>query len=151
MKDSEAKARAFALKLLGYRQRSESELRERLLGKGFSQEVTENIIKIFKNSGLIDDRDAAKYFVRVGEQRLLGKRKIAEILFKRGIKPELVEEVIEEFDETESATRSVQKWLRRHSLKDRDSEEKLKEFMLRRGYRMDTIIRIIKKIKEEGK
>lgn len=150
LKDSADKAKSLALKLLGYRQRSEHELRERLKRKGFGPGVIEDIIRELKNSGLIDDREAARSFIRVGKGRLLGKRAIEEILFKRGIRPELIEELIEGFDEIEGAERAARKWLRRHNLDGTDSEEKLKDFMLRRGYNFDTINRVIKKLKEEG-
>lgn len=148
-KDSADKAKTIALKLLGYRQRSEYELRERLKRKGFSPDIIEDTIRELKNSGLIDDREAARSFIRVGEQRFLGKRAIEELLFKRGIRPELIEEVIEDFDEIEGAERAAQKWLRRHRLDSRESEERLKNFLLRRGYSIDTANRVIEKMKEE--
>lgn len=149
LRDSADRAKAFALKLLVYRQRSESELRERLLMKGFSAEVVEKVIGELRNSGFIDDSEAARSFVRIAEQRLLGKKAIERLLFERGISAELIKKVMEDYNEMEVAMKTFQKWLRRHNLDDRDSELRFRNFMLGRGYSTDTINDLIKKIKEE--
>ncbi|MFN3740546.1 MAG: regulatory protein RecX [Thermodesulfovibrionales bacterium] len=150
MRDSQDKAKAFALKLLSYRQRSEAEIRDRLLRKGFSLEIIEDLLKELKASGLIDDKEAAKSFFRVAkESRLLGGRAIKEYLLIRGINPELIDEVTEGLDEMESATMIVKKWLRKQRIDDPVSEERFKKFMLRKGYSMETINSLIKQLKEE--
>ncbi len=148
-RDSQDKAKAFALKLLSYRQRSEYELRDRLSKKGFGPEIIENLLQDLKSSGLIDDKEAAKSFFRVAkESRLLGRRAIKEYLLKRGINPELIDEVTEGLDEMEPAIRIAEKWLRKQRMDDPVSEERFKKFMLRRGYSMETINNLIKQLKE---
>ncbi len=147
-RDSQDKARVFALKLLSYRQRSEYEIRDRLIRKGFSPEVIENLVKDLKASGLIDDKEAAESFFRVAkESRLLGYRAIKEYLIKRGISSEIIDEVTEDFDEREYAIRVAEKWLRKHRINDSASEERFRKFMLRKGYSMETINNLIKQLK----
>lgn len=149
-RDSQDKAKAFALKLLSYRQRSEYEIRDRLLRKGFGPELIENLLNDLRASGLIDDKEAAKSFFRVAkDSRLLGCRAIKEYLLKRGISSELIDEVTEGLDEMDSAMRAAKKWLRRQRIDEPVLEERFKKFMLRKGYSMDTINNLIKQLKEE--
>lgn len=150
LKGSADKARVSALKLLSYRVRSEQEIRERLVGKGFNPEVVETVIKALKGSGLINDKETATSFLRIArETKLLGRRGIRDYLFKRGIPHEIVEEVLEDIDEIDSAIKATQKWLRHNSLDDPQAEARLRQYLMRRGYSSDTINEVIKKYHKE--
>ena len=54
-----AEAKSYALKLLGYRSRSEKEMTERLKKKGFDGTVINSVVKFLKDTGLIKDEALA--------------------------------------------------------------------------------------------
>ncbi|MFA6056323.1 MAG: hypothetical protein WC769_13220, partial [Thermodesulfovibrionales bacterium] len=81
MKDLQNNAKQYALKLLGYRGRSEKELKDRMTGKGFSDTLISSTIDHLKNLGFVNDvslaeslkreATASKFFSRNGARRYL--------------------------------------------------------------------------------
>ncbi|NQS74968.1 MAG: regulatory protein RecX [Peptococcaceae bacterium] len=82
MKSEMDQARLYAYKLMNYRPRSKFELRWRLEGKGYSNEVVENVIKNLVRLGYIDDEGFARYWIekRAGKRGSYGLRQ--ELLSK---------------------------------------------------------------------
>ena len=62
--DEKQKAREDAYRLISYRDRSESELKRRLLDKGHDIRVIESIIPKIKDLGYLDDKRFAEKWVR---------------------------------------------------------------------------------------
>src|SRR3989344_530866 len=75
----------YALKLLGYRARSEQELRQKLADKKYPSEEAEEALAKLTKIGLIDDRKLAENYVRdkLSISRR-GPRRIYFELIKRG-------------------------------------------------------------------
>ncbi len=148
-RDSVDKIKRYALKLLSYRARSEHEIRERLLEKGFNSFDVERIIEDFKASGLINDLEAARSFLRIArDTKLLGIRGIKDFFYRKGISKEIVEEILEGADEIESAIRLIEKIQRTKGINILQDEKRLREYMFRRGYTSDTIDEVLKRLKE---
>jgi len=102
----------YAYKLLGYRGRSEKEMMRRLRMKGFEEPVVESVIIRLKSSGLLDDRKLASSLKRYAEEsRKLSIARTRKFLTERGISRDLVNDVVEDMDEAETARRLVQKRL----------------------------------------
>lgn len=144
-RDSVDKAKALALKLLGYRLRSEAEIRERLLRKGYSIETLNRVIEDLKAFGLINDLEAARSFVRTAESKLHGPRRIRELLLKRGIPADIVEEVVSQRDDMGKATELLKKWLKARSINTPEEMRRFRQYMLRRGYNHETINELLKR------
>ena len=102
----------YAYKLLGYRGRSEKEMRRRLRMKGFEEPVVQNVITRLKSSGLLDDRKLASSLTRYAEEsRRLSAAGTRRFLMERGIPRDLINDVLADMDETETARRLVEKRL----------------------------------------
>ena len=92
------RAKDAALKYLGKTPAAESRVREKLLAKGFAEEVIDEAVSDLSRVGLIDDerfaRDAAKW---MREKETAGARWIETKLVSRGVTRALAARVAEEF------------------------------------------------------
>ena len=87
-----------ALNLLSYRDFSDKKMKERLQLKGADEEQAEQAIAKLQHYGLLDEqRYAARVFEGWLNKRCYGRQHLRAELVKRGIRPELVQEVLERF------------------------------------------------------
>jgi len=95
----------YALKLLGYRARSEQELRQKLADKKYPSEEAEEALAKLTKIGLIDDRKLAENYVRdkLSISRR-GPRRIYFELIKRGVAKEIAESATKGIDKEEELT-----------------------------------------------
>ena len=89
-----------AYRYLSYRPRSEAEIRERLLRRGFGVEEVEKSIGKLKQQNLIDDFAFARFWKdnRLSF-RIKSKRLIAKELRDRRVAPDIVDEITEDIDD----------------------------------------------------
>jgi regulatory protein len=130
-----------ALHFLGYRPRSEAEVRLRLRHRGFDEEAVNAVIKHLKQQSLIDDIAFAQYWK---ENRLSfrpkSKKLIKRELLQKGISPEIAGDVVDDVDDAESAYRIAHK--KAGSLMTLDYDEfrnRLAGFLRWKGYNYDII------------
>jgi regulatory protein len=83
-----------ALRLLGFRARSEAELRQRLERKGYPPPVTDRTLATLMRLNLLDDRDFARGWVASRPGR--GPSRLKQELRAKGIDRALAEEVLAE-------------------------------------------------------
>lgn len=76
--------------------KSEKQLLDKLLQKGFGREASEKAVSRIKENGYIDDVAYCEDFLH---NTLLGRRGIEYKLFLRGIKRETVQSVLEDIDD----------------------------------------------------
>lgn len=150
-----ADAIGYAYRLLKYRDRSESELTERLRKKGFSEDAVKEAVSRLKEKGLINDASLALSLKRSAEDvRLLGSRGVRLFLRHRGIAEEIINDISLE-NEAEEALRAkklVDRKLRTmRNYSDDEIKKKIWRFMVGKGYLFDTIRQVIRqlRIKEE--
>jgi len=91
--DAEA-ARAYTVRLIKFRERSERELRDKLALKGFSPQAVEAAVAHAKRSRLVDDALFARLWVAGRIKRPLGVRRLRWELRRKGIAPSLIEEAL---------------------------------------------------------
>ncbi len=101
-KKAGADVKEAALKLLDYRDRSVSELRQRLIQKSYTEEEVEKAIADLTECGLVDDRRFAQLLVRSSVSLGKGRLLIARRLREKGVDPVLAEEVLNEVMEEEN-------------------------------------------------
>lgn len=148
--------RGYCLKLLSARGRSEKELRQRLALKGFSPRITEDLTDYFKKINLINDREFARGWIESRLNKPLGFKAIIKELRQKGIREEIICELIEQkkasFDEPSAVRELAEKrWSR---LKDSNKpEESLKSqlyaYLIRRGFPSETVCDTVNKILKE--
>jgi regulatory protein len=154
--DSAPDAKKYAFRLLGYRSRSEHELRERLEKKGFSEGTITSTLKHLKENGYIDDHALAlnlKY--QAFNNKLLGHKRAKMFLSSRGLPGEIVTAALQYDEEAESE--KIQKLIDKKlktmgNYLDKKNEKRLWDFLVRKGYSFSTIRRAcqnLKRIREE--
>jgi regulatory protein len=144
--DSRGNALKYAFRLLGYRDRSENEMYERLIRKGFSEKIALDIVDYMKEKGFIDDRRFAEILRKDAvDRRYLGKRGTRHYLINKGIADDIVDDVLGEDDDYLDAAKSfVEKKLRNMKNIDEDAlKRKLWGMLSRRGFSYDTIKKVL--------
>jgi regulatory protein len=146
-KNSRENAVKYALSLLGYRDRSEREIIDKLGRKGFPEKIAKETAAYLKERGFIDDRKFADILKRDAiERKLLGKRGVEYYLAKKGIPSEIAEDVSgSDEDYLDVARKAIAKKLR--TMKDGDEKiikRKLFGMLSRKGFSYDTIYGAIK-------
>ncbi len=127
-----------ALNFLGYRARSEKEIRDRLRRYGHGEETVEEVIYRLKELGYLDDAEFARLVAREKARRY-GPRRVSAELRRSGVDSEITQDAVaEEFagrSELEEA-RSVA--ARRYNRGGSDAEaRRVYGFLMRRGYSTD--------------
>jgi regulatory protein len=156
LRDSEAVAYNRTLKYLGYRPRSTAEVRRYLRDKGFDEQVSDRVTMRLRRAGLLDDPAFAQYWVENRETfRPRGRRLLRQELRRKGIREELVAEVLAEVDEESSAYRAaVGQAVKYARLDDDGFREKMSSFLRRRGFDYEvvreTVSRLLLQRGEEG-
>jgi regulatory protein len=152
LKDSQAEARTYAIRLIGYRSRSRKEMRQRLRQKGFSDAHAENTIRFLERSGLMNDEVLASELFRYStERKSLGRNGVRMFLSKRGIEKPLIDKVLQDHSddmENKSAREFVNRKLRTMKNSPEDVvRRRLGGMLQRRGFSTEIIYKVIHSIK----
>ena len=138
--------REAAFRLLSYRSRSEKELTDRLLRKGFQRSKVDALLAEFREKGLISDRRFAEEWVD-NRMRLnpRSRRLLVMELRAKGIDKETAESVVEErlagIDEAEIAFELLSGRLERFRQdKSIDTKRKINNYLRYRGFGMSDIL-----------
>jgi regulatory protein len=142
-----------AYRYLGYRPRSEAELRERLQRRGFPPEHVDKVIEKLKEQGLLNDESFARFWT---EDRATFRPRSRGLtrseLRKKGIAEETITQVVEEIDEAESAyAAAVSKAHRLQTVDYQEFRKRLVDFLRRRGFSYDIISRTVRRVWQEMK
>jgi regulatory protein len=142
-----------AYRYLGYRPRSEVEIRERLNRRGFPAEHIDTVITKLKEKGLLDDADFARFWKENRESfKPLSRRATSRELKQKGVSEEIISEVVSEIDEGESAYRAAISRVSRLSKLDYEQfRRKLGEYLRYRGFGYSVINQTIKRVWQEIK
>ena len=147
------KALARALVLLGYRPRSESEVRQRLVRARFEPELIDRVVDKLRSECYLDDKEFARFWT---ENRTnfnpRGGRLISLELRQKGVERAAIEEALEEgLDEEAAAFAAARKKLRQVSgLEYREFRKRLGDFLARRGFNYDTSKTVVNRLWQES-
>ncbi len=147
--DSFGNALKYALKILGYRDRSMSEMRQKLTGKGFPKNVVEGTIAYLEEKAFIDDRRLAELLKRDAvERRHFGAQGVRSYLIRRGIAKDIADEMAEsDNDYLGAAMQLAEKKMRSMGRLDSVTiKRRLLGLLARRGFTSDEIRQVLKKI-----
>ena len=144
-----ARAKNNAYSLLRIRPRSEHEIRERLKLKGYNDLIIDDVVEGLKKSRDIDDGKFAKFWV---DSRMhlnpVGDIVLKHELKDKGISDPIIEAALEAkdktYDEYEVAfNMAAERFERLKKLDRRKAGKRIYDFLLRRGFKYDTIRKII--------
>lgn len=142
-----------ALKLLEYRPRSQSELRDRLKRRGFNQDIIEPVITRLSEQGFVNDSTFARFWTENRESFSPRSRYLTTLeLRKKGVAEDIIRETVSGIDDEEGAYRIAQKRAgSTHFTGHDDLQKRLGDYLKRRGFNYETIKNTIDKIwKERG-
>ena len=140
-----------AIRYLGYRPRSETEIRQRLHQRGFDSGCTEKAVARLKDQGLVDDTAFARFWKDNRESFSPRSRRQTKMeLRRKGLPTDVIESVINEINESDSAYRAAQGKARRLPLTDyRLFRRRLGAHLSRRGFGYGIINETVARIWEE--
>jgi len=140
-----------AVRYLAYRPRSESEVRQRLQRHGFDSDCTEKAIGRLKEQGLVDDMAFAQFWKDNRESFSPRSRRLTRLeLQRKGLNSDIIETVVNELDESESAYRAALSKARRLPVSDYQTfRRRMSEHLSRRGFTYDVIKETVQKIWKE--
>jgi regulatory protein len=142
-----------AIRYLGYRPRSEAEVRQRLQRHGFDSDSINKTITRLKEQGLVDDAAFARFWKENRETFSPRSRWLTgQELKRKGLDNNVIEQVVGEVDDSDSAYRAALGKARRLSSSDyQDFRRRLGEYLRRRGFDYQVINDIVARIwKERG-
>ena len=130
-----ALAMSRALNLLGYRARSEGEIRNRLRRREFGDDTIEAVVERLRELGYVDDEEFARTVARQRARRY-GPRRISADLRKGGVDQEIADRAVEEeFAERSELADALSAAKRRYNERGSDAQSRrVYGFLTRRGY-----------------
>ena len=127
--DEEARARAYLFRVLARRGYFSSELRAKLLRKGYSAKVADKVLGMFTERGFINDEERRTCVIQNEKAKGRGPRRIAALLRSKGVHCEL--EGIDQEKEIQKLLPKLQKKYER---------QKLIQHLVRRGFDFASIL-----------
>ena len=129
------------------RPRSEKEVTDYFRRKQVHQSMHEKLLEKLKHLELLDDLKFAKWWIDQRQSfRPKPKRILNNELRIKGIKPEIIEEVLgeEEIDEEKMAkellAKKMYKW---KNLEPREAKQKMSQYLAGKGFSWDVIEKVI--------
>jgi len=145
-RDISIRAKKRALHLLERMDRTEHQLREKLMASDYPEDVVEEAIAYVKSFHYIDDKRYAENFTRYKKENL-SRQQIKQKLMLKGVDRDTIALAIEEeydADEKEHIRRLLEKKHFDGSSKDDGEFRRVYNYLLRRGFRSNDILREMK-------
>ena len=138
-----------AFNLLGYRARSEAEVRERLGRYGYVEETVEGVILRLEELGYLDDEEFARLKARE-KARKYGPRRVSAELRQSGVGEDLARGVVEEeFAGRSEVGEARSAAARRYNGRGSDAEaRRVYGFRVRRGYSAEVCAQVAREYRE---
>lgn len=146
------KARESALRLISYRDRSVSEVRKRLIGDEYPEDIVDEVIEKLSGVGLLDDQKFSHDWVKartVETSKPMGKTRLAWELRSKGVEAPMVEEALENLDEDaeyQLALSAIARKVEKMDCCDPSSKNRLASFLRRRGFDWEIISKVLDEI-----
>lgn len=148
------KCKNSALRIVEKTYKTEKEMIDKLLQKGYEGIIIEKTIAFLKEYNFLNDEKYSLMYAR-DKSKIQGKNKIKYSLMKKGIDKDTIENTLESMDnsvEEETAYNLAIKKYRILSKKENDKyklNQKLIRFLLGKGYDYGLIKNVIKKVTNE--
>lgn len=147
MDDMIKEAKLKALSLLNYMDRTESQLRQKLKEKSFSDEAIEEAIRYVKSFGYINDAGYAQRYI-LNKQGSKSRREIYASLSQKGVGREDIELAMEHCYEAEDELTAICRLCeKKHFVTEEatDVEQKrMYNYLLRKGFRHEDVCKALK-------
>ncbi len=140
-----------AARYLGYRPRSEFELRQRLHQHGFNGDSVEAVIAKLKEQGLVDDMAFAQFWKDNRVSFSPRSQWLTRLeLRRKGVVDDIIDQVVDAVDDNDSAYRAALGKARSLPLSDYQSfRRRLGEYLKRRGFGYGVINHTVERVWQE--
>jgi len=143
------KAQAYALMLLGYRERSLREIRMRMRRRGYEEKLIDRVVNYLKDRNLINDKRFARLWAESRIKKGYGSWRIKSEFEQKGVDREMTDEILKDLysgiDEVQVALDLVKK--KRWLLKEPQRlTERVSSLLRRRGFSFEVISNVVEKI-----
>ncbi len=136
------KAKLKALKLLEHMDRTEQQLREKLLAAGFGQEAVGQAMDYVKSFGYLDDERYVRNYIESRQTHKSRFQIVKELKFCKGVPSGLIEKVCAELGPADELGLIRKELLKKH-FNPEDCEGKQRQkiiaSLLRKGFKMEDI------------
>ncbi len=141
-----------ALRSLSYRPRSEYEIRAQLKRRSFENKTIEAVVAKLKEQRLIDDTAFAQFWKDNRETFSPRSQWLTRSeLRRKGVNSEIINQVVDSIDNSNSAYRAALNRARRLPLSDyQEFRRRLGEYLKRRGFSYDVIEHTVAQIWQES-
>ena len=140
-------AKLKALRLLERMDRTEAQLREKLLQAEFAPEMVDQAIAYVKSFGYINDVRYVRNYIECRCQSKSRRQLEQELQFRKGVSPELIRQVYEELEPVDQCE-LIRKHLEKKNYRDSEADDRQKRNMMaslaRKGFRMSDILSVMK-------
>lgn len=150
-RDISIRAKKRALHLLERMDRTEQQLREKLMASDYPEEVVEEAIAYVKSFHYVDDKRYAENFTRYRKESL-SRQQIKQKLMMKGVDRDTIALAIEEeYDADERV--HIRKLLEKKHFdgdsKDEGEFRRVYNYLLRRGFRSNDILKEMKCVEKD--
>jgi regulatory protein len=138
------KTQRIALELLGVRDRSVREMRQRLAKRGCEAADIDTVVQGLEASGLLDDHKFVRRWIETRrERRPEGEPKVRRDLLRRGIPKSVIDQILAELDEDLGTDDEALDLLRRNraryaGLEAMKAQRRMFGYLARRGFDPET-------------
>ena len=149
--DNYIKCKTTALRIVEKSYKSEKELVDKLILKGYDNESINKTMDVLKEYNFINDENYVKMYVK-DKLKQVGKKKIKYDLAKKGISDKIIDEEIynidSEYEKNTAYNLAIKKY---NTIAKREAErfklsQKLYRFLLSKGYSYDIVSSVVKEI-----
>ena len=140
------KAKLKALKLLERMDRTEAQLREKLLNAEFAPALVEQAVAYVKSYGYLDDERYVRNYIEYRKDQKSRRQLEQELRFKKGVPSELIQKVYEELepgDEKALIRKLLEKKHYEAGQADVKQKQRMYQFLLRKGFRAEDVLRVL--------
>lgn len=151
--DPLGRAKEYALRLLGYRARSEAEIARRLARRGHDENTIARAVADLTAAGLLDDEEFARAWVASRlATRPTGRVRLLWELRRHGVEGDVAKQAVEETLDAEAELESAWTWARSRAGQAPDRQElgRLQAALQRRGFGRDVIREVIERLTRDS-
>ena len=146
MQENYSKALNYSFLLLKYRQRSKSEIIERLKGKNYTEGVIEKVVSFLEEHDFINDETFAPLFVNSCLAKAWGPKRIRYALKKLGVDEQLINRSLPDKEAIKGVLRDLAKRKVAYYKGKKNSYPKTVNALLRKGYNYGDIFQVLSEL-----
>jgi regulatory protein len=154
IEDNYIKCKNSALKIIERTYKSERELSDKLIEKGYDEKTIISVVEFLKKYSFIDDLTFTKMYIK-DKIKAQGKNKIKFALIKKGISEEFIKQQLDEIDDIIQGNTAMTlaerkyKTLQKNEKDSKKLYKKLADFLMRKGFQWEEIKSVLNKILKE--